>query len=229
MGSPGSTESGQFAAYNNLAVQMAGQHGCVVRWSVHPAQVLSGLRLTVSGSTGRATLMIADETAPWRLETRIGSEVTVSELADWNPYAASLEELREATSGREASCWPDAARAVELAETIDRSLAKGRTINLHEQEFSETSTFKGMMTSVGCALLMASLVLVVASVVVANLLKHAGAVQAAAAIGIVPYVIVGLLGIFLAMQLLLKLARPGEGASSAQATREGDALVKPND
>jgi myo-inositol 2-dehydrogenase/D-chiro-inositol 1-dehydrogenase len=53
--------------------------------------------------------------------------------------------------------WLDACRSVELAETIARSLKRGRTIELHYEDFSEQSTFKGMMTSLGCGLLVAAL------------------------------------------------------------------------
>jgi hypothetical protein len=45
----------------------------------------------------------------------------------------------------------------------------------------------------------------------------------------VPYVIVGALGIFLAMQLLLKLARPNEGRASGQDKREYEASAEPDD
>ena len=39
---------------------------------------------------------------------------------------------------------------MELAETIDRSLHKGRTIELHYEDYTEEGTFKGTMTSLGC-------------------------------------------------------------------------------
>jgi myo-inositol 2-dehydrogenase/D-chiro-inositol 1-dehydrogenase len=229
MGSPGLNPSGELSAYNNLAVQMAGQHGRIVRWSISPAQELVGARLTVSGSAGRATVSMPPEPDPWRLEIKFQGESKVFESADWNPHAASLDELRAAIRMRQPSRWPDAARAIELAETIDRSLAKGRTINLHQQEFSDVSTFKGLMTSVGCALLIGSLLVAVAAVVVANFLKHAGAGQAARLVGAVPYVIVVLMGLFLAMQLLLKLAQKSESPPPGQDNLKGKATVKPDD
>ena len=48
-----------------------------------------------------------------------------------------------------AATWADAARAVELADTVPRSLAKGRAIDLHQEEFSELGTFRGTMASLG--------------------------------------------------------------------------------
>ena len=49
--------------------------------------------------------------------------------------------------------WPDAARTIELAETIPRSVKRGRGIDLHQEEFSELGTFRGTMASLGCGII----------------------------------------------------------------------------
>ena len=209
MGSPGTTAGGEPAAYNNLAVQMTGSENRLLRWWVVPTDEFSGGRLTVTGLRGKATLTMPPEPAVWRLELRTDGQPTVTEAPPWDPYRAALDELRGTLADRQApSRWPDAARAVELAETIDRSLAKGRTIDLYEQEYSPSATFKGIMSGVGCALLLLALAGMVIGALAANLLKHAGFQQAAQVVGAVPYVLLALLIVFLGLQFLLSVTRP---------------------
>lgn len=216
MGSSGTTAAGEFAAYSNLGVQMTAGENRLLRWWVVPADEFSGSRLTLTGERGKAILTMPDpitaasiDDAIWRLEIRTGGEPNVVEAGPWDPHLASLAELRGALTDHPApSRWGDAARTVELAETIDRSLAKARTIDLYEQEYSSAATFKGIMSSVGCALLLFALAGMVVGALAANLLKHAGFLRAAQVVGTLPYVFLALFVIFLALQLLLRIARP---------------------
>ncbi|MBI3469100.1 MAG: hypothetical protein HY000_39350, partial [Planctomycetes bacterium] len=82
----------------------------------------------------------------------------------------------------------------ELAEGVERSLLKGRTIEIQREDHSEQGTFKGMMTSVGCGLLMISLLVVLAAALASGL----GFQQ----FRFWPYLLLGVLGAFLLMQLL---------------------------
>jgi hypothetical protein len=220
MGSPGTTAAGELVAYNNLGVQMASSDNRLLRWSVGPIDEFRGGRLTATGSRGKAILWMPEGSAPWRLEVRTGADSSVLDAEAWDPYAEALAQIQPALSGGESqSRWPDAARAVELTETIERSLAKGRTIELHQEQYSDASTFKGTMTSVGCALLLVALALIVGGAVAANMLKHAGAVDAARIVSALPYVLVAVFGLFLALQFMLKLARPG--SANGHATKDG--------
>jgi len=96
--------------------------------------------------------------------------------------------------------WSDAARAVELAEAVERSVRRGRTIELHDEDFSEEATFKGTMTSLGCAVLMFGLVTLV---VAAAFRQH----------GRWLYVLLVVFLLFLALQLfrLVFRGRPKSG------------------
>jgi hypothetical protein len=208
MGSPGKTADGEFAAYNNLGVQMSGSENRSHRWWVVPADEFSGGRLTLIGERGKATLLMP-AASPWRLEVKTGGEPSFIEAPSWSPYLASLDELRETIADRHVkSRWPDAARAIELAETIERSLVKGRMIDLYDQEYSSSATFKGIMSGVGCALLLLALAVMVIGALAANVLRHAGFVKAAQVVGATPYVLLGLFVVFLALQFLLRVARP---------------------
>jgi myo-inositol 2-dehydrogenase/D-chiro-inositol 1-dehydrogenase len=126
-------------------------------------------RLTVSGSSGSLTLeydpLFHD---PARLVRRGGdsSSQSITELEPWDPHAAIMHTLRASMDLRstplQADPSPslaDGTRAMELSESVARSLRRGRTIDLHYEAISEESSFKSIMTSTGCVILLAVLVI----------------------------------------------------------------------
>ncbi len=123
--------------------------------------------------------------------------------------AVALEKLAAARAGQEVDpTWAEAARTVELAETIDTSLARGRTIDLHREEFTDIGTFKGTMASLGCGLLMAGLALVVFVAMVRVLAVQAGWNGVVQILDFWPYLLLAVLGIFLVLQLLVLIGKP---------------------
>jgi predicted dehydrogenase len=85
-----------------------------------------------------------------------------------------------------ALTWQDAVRQLELDDAARRSVAKRRASTLEYQEATEEAGFKGLMTLFGCALLWASIILLILS----RWVPWAG------------WLIAPLFGIFLIMQLL---------------------------
>jgi hypothetical protein len=57
---------------------------------------------------------------------------------------------------------------MELADAVEHSLQRGRTIELHYDTPSEHSTFKGIMSGVGCLLLIVGLVVLVIATTAVN-------------------------------------------------------------
>jgi len=121
----------------------------------------------------------------------------------------------EAGDAVPTATWADAARAVELAETVPRSLAKGRAIDLHREEFSELGTFRGTMASLGCAIVLAGLLVLVAATLVGGIANELdpqrwGIVKTVATriADAWPVVVLVALGAFLALQLLPLLVGP---------------------
>ena len=126
-------------------------------------------RLTVSGSSGSLTLeydpLFHD---PARLVRR-GSESSsepVTGLEPWDPHAAIVQTLRTSWERRSTPAQADPSpsladgtRAMELSEAAARSLRRGRTIDLHYEAISEESSFKSIMTSTGCVILLAVLLI----------------------------------------------------------------------
>jgi myo-inositol 2-dehydrogenase/D-chiro-inositol 1-dehydrogenase len=120
-------------------------------------------RLVVTGAEGSLTLE-SDPTfrGPACLIRRSSRDVEGrTGLEPWDPHAAILTVLNEAVARRDPDVHPnllDGTRAMELSEATVRSLRRGRTVDLHYEEISEAGTFKGVMTSIGCVLFLAALV-----------------------------------------------------------------------
>ncbi len=195
--------------YATLGVQMHGPQGIDARWSVVAVQDTRGAKITLTGTRGRVTAELTTQDAPWTLETQTVDTPQRQEFAGWNWTNAALDQFVAALEGRQTSVdWVDACRAVELTETIARSLQKSRTIELYYEDYTEDATFKGMMASLGCGLLMLTLLLLV--------LVGVGEQMKVPYLGVWRYLVVGVLGLFLALQLLLFTSkkRPITGASA---------------
>jgi len=179
----------------NLGVQMTGPAGILVRWSIEPPEISVGLRVSLLGPEGKATLTLPDDaTADATLQLPAGATAN-DELADDRSTEATLEAFVAALRGEPA--WPDwhaAARGLELADSIELSLRKGKTIPLYNTVPSEQGTFKGVMAAAGCFMLFASLGLLLLALVLARFgVPHADKL---------PYAVAALLIIFLALQTL---------------------------
>jgi hypothetical protein len=211
----GALGSGQGAArYANLGVQLAGPRGVVARWSLQPGEI-DQARLEARGTQGRATVRMPPAGAAWELlvEGRSGTGPPRCFPADDVPRKA-IEALQLAVRGQYSpDMWLEASRSVELAETIDRSLDRGRVIELHHDDFSEESTFKGTMAAMGCGLLL------VAAIVMAT-----GSVAGYLGLGIAdywPHTLLLTLGLFLGVQFFLRLARRREKPGAAESKPSG--------
>ena len=144
----------------SLLVQLRGPKG-------RPAEVRLWVgapepaRLILAGAEGSLTL---EHDAAYLGASRLirrstdGAEEVV-EIPPWDAKGAILRSLSDAVAGIPSRPdLLDGTRAVELAEAAARSLRRGRTVDLHYEEVSEAGNFKTVMTSTGCMLLVAILV-----------------------------------------------------------------------
>jgi myo-inositol 2-dehydrogenase/D-chiro-inositol 1-dehydrogenase len=119
-------------------------------------------RIVLTGSEATLTLELDPGTAPEGrsrlLRRSTAGGVLVTELEPFDPHEAVLDALEAALAGRDVHPdLTDATRAMEITEGVARSLRRGRTVDLHYEEISEAGTFKSVMTSVGCLVLVAAL------------------------------------------------------------------------
>jgi predicted dehydrogenase len=190
--------------YANLGIQMSGPSNVLVRWSVGPVEDQAGARLMLLGSEGKATLWMPDAEQPWVLETRLGEQPGRETFDSWHPTSVVLARLAALLAGETVHPdWHDALRTMELADAIDHSLHRGRTIELQFGKPSEQATFKGMMSGVGCALLMVALLGTILATAVAGLKFQLAKIW--------PVFLLGVLVLFLLLQLL-RLAFPADAA-----------------
>jgi len=85
---------------------------------------------------------------------------------------------------------------------VPRSLAKGRAVDLHQEEFSELGTFRGTMASLGCGLVLLALLVLVAATLVAGIAAEFNWELGKSITGAWPAVILAVLSTFLALQFL---------------------------
>lgn len=90
---------------------------------------------------------------------RIGSQSTFRDIApaadDRDGSACVLSQLDGLLKrSAPAATWNDVVRIFEIAEAMQRSVRRRRTIDLHFETTSERSQFKTQMTAIGCGVLL---------------------------------------------------------------------------
>jgi predicted dehydrogenase len=150
------------AGFANLGVQLTGPSGVLARWSVAPVADQAGAVLSIVGSRGKVTLRMpeaggASESADahvWHVEESPGG-APPSRFDGTGGPALAIDALEQALSGpTPPDDWGDAVRAAQLTEAVERSLRRGRVISLEFDEHTEEGTFKGVMATLGCGLLL---------------------------------------------------------------------------
>lgn len=205
--------SGGETAWPTLAVGLNGPNQLPVRWQVAKDQP-AGLTIELICSTGTIRLDAPDAN-DWQLRHQPddnGSPVSKppQESMAFDPGQVMLEILQDQLSkntpsdpgGIPVGNWADAARGIEIAETVPRSLKKGRAIDLHQEEFSELGTFRGTMASLGCGIIMLGLFVLFLATLIGGIAQAAGWGFAERLVSIWPYVVLVTLLLFLALQLL---------------------------
>ena len=104
---------------------------------------------------------------------------------------------------------------MELSEATARSLRKGRTVDLHYEAISEEASFKSVMTSTGCMLIIGALLIIP--------LALAGPPLGLNWTIYIAYVIPPVLVLFIILQTLRFAVRKSEPEESHARTEEATA------
>ena len=190
------------AAWPTLAVGFTGPDQVPVRWQVAPGPV-PGLRITLQHARGSVEVTAPDDDTPW---TWSGPPPATLAFDRGAAILGVLTGSAAAEPSLPPARWADAARAIDLAEAVPRSLARGRAIDLHQEEFSELGTFRGTMASLGCGLVLLALVVLLAATLVGGIASELDWEFGAAIAGAWPVVVLAALVAFLALQVLPTLA-----------------------
>ena len=216
------------AGWANLAVGLSGPDQVSVRWQVAKGHTRE-LTIQLICERGRLCIDIPERACGvWAVTQQTDGGISdllpefPSETAPFQPAEVLLELLLLAVKGDAdnhsnssipPAIWPDAARTIELAETIPRSVKRGRGIDLHQEEFSELGTFRGTMASLGCGIIMAGLFILFLATLVGGVARAAGWSFGERLAAIWPYAILTTLILFLILQLLPFLLPKDSGNS----------------
>lgn len=189
-----------------MSVHMSSDEGAIANWSITPRLEGCEAELTVIGQRGRARLLMTADPADWALEYG-GERVQHREWRDFNGPLWALQAAVHNPDGGES--WRHATNGLELADTVQQSLRRGKTIDLYGVEPTEEATFKTMMAAGGCLALTATVVLAVLMMV----LDSIGVTSWGPSVWRKwPILLVATLLVFLALQLL-RLVFPDPPAS----------------
>jgi len=159
---------GGYASFN---VQMFAQDEVLAVWSLMPADKLpADGRLIVQGHRGQVTLTMPPEEERWTVQLA-GAQPRSLTFPQASSVRAAIQLVQDACHhARPATpTWDEACRAIEVAESAERSRRRGRTEELYQDIVTEEGTFKGMMAAGGCGLLLLALLVPLAVAVAEGL------------------------------------------------------------
>ncbi len=206
----------------NLLVNLSGPAPFTARWSVAPVVDEPGGRLIVIGSEGRALLTMPHRGA-WSL--RIDGDSPQEFIArDDEQLAAAWRTVRQAVDrSQPVAVWSSLCHDFDAVGSIDRSIQRGRTVELLADSQSEEDNFKGVMAVGGCLTLTAVLLVLLLAAVVEGLQLP---IRDSVAWRFWPMYLLGPIVLFLGLQLLGLFARPNHPHPSAADTGPGKSPSK---
>ncbi|MBL9164570.1 MAG: hypothetical protein JNL18_17715 [Planctomycetaceae bacterium] len=178
--------TGNDADYSALSVQLLGAAELPVRWHVEPPADVEGLNLQFICERGRETIRFDSHSG-------VGQDLQVGAATAIGRFTSAITAQDAA-----ASNWLQALRAMELTDSIEISLRRGRMIDVHDQQLTEQLAFKGTMSAFGCAVLL----LIIPGLLALGWLAGAVGIPLAE---YWPHVLLAILTIFLGLQFLPKL------------------------
>lgn len=217
------------SAWGTLAVGFSGPDLLPARWQVSPGGP-AALTIVLQHAAGSVRVEAPDvgpwlSSAPRPVAEPFDPGGLMLGLVDRVVADGAMPAAIPATTVPPAT-WSDAARAIELAETVPRSLAKGRAVDLHREEFSEIGTFRGTMASLGCGLVLLALVVLLVATLIGGIAREFGWEFGKRLAEAWPGVVLAVLSLFLLLQLVPLLVGDDRtrratdgGADGAQATR----------
>ncbi len=195
--------------FSGLNVYLTTHADLTVRWAIDRLLSAEDGRITIEGERGRAVLNITGRhwslaISPAADSTEEAPPATNAESFDaWQPAEATLANLESAVAGSPiAPSWLDASRAADIADMVEVSLRRSRTIDIYNETYNEQGTFKGMMGIAGCGLLMVALFTLIGAAIGQKTARFLKQEWLATAFGYWHYVLLAVLVAFLALQLL---------------------------
>ncbi len=190
----------QATTYAGLSVQLLGKSDVPVRWQVGPIEESTDSQLTLVAQHGKLTVEFDELGSAFQYSVSKQGQSSTTQLMAPDSAAMAIQRFANAVNAKQGreSTWSNALAAMELTDTIEISLRRGRMIEVHQQQLTEQLAFKGTMSALGCGVLL----------VVPPLLLFLGWIADLVGLPVAkywPHVLLGLLALFLAVQLIPKL------------------------
>lgn len=215
--------------FSGLNVYLTTVLGKTIRWSVDRQLPAGQGRITIESPSSRVSLSMTDSV--WFVTTRhsptapneASAELSEEPFPAWNAPQAMLVPLESQLAGKPvAPTWLDAARAADVADMVEVSLRRSRTIDIYNESYNEQGTFKGLMGMAGCGLLLVALFTLFAAALGEKTARFLELEALAAVFGYWPYALLVVLVAFLLLQLLRYIVPPprekrGEQSSGKQS------------
>ncbi|MDG2208126.1 MAG: hypothetical protein P8K78_09510 [Pirellulales bacterium] len=184
-----------------LNVQCASRSGGLVRWSaLRSFQDDAAAHLLIEGSAGRCELRL-NASEQWTVKTASGEQT----------FPAGNLMAQCAAAADSPADWRTVTHSLEVREAAEKSMKRGRLVRLNLDGRGERTAFKGTMASLGCGLLLGGLFLMIISAFILSFSDAAGLGKFTQWISKLPWVLAGLMLLFLMIQLLaLVIPRGGE-------------------
>ena len=153
-------------SYDNLSVQMHAAEDTIATWTVSPFDNRAVTRIETITRDRTFCLSLPSDVTRWEIVDSVGNTVWHA-AEDTHLVTDALDRFVSQVQGRRSlPNWVDACRNLEITEVIADSLRRRRTIDLLYEEHSEETTFMGIMSMGGCAiLLLGTLFLIVAGII----------------------------------------------------------------
>lgn len=175
-----------------LRVQLTTESGTFISWSIGSTGHQDEAEWRAVGDGGSAVIRPAG--TEWPIELTHNGETKLQTFSAGQTLQAAAAAVVVGLTDPLHTMWREAIADLELVEAVERSVRKGRTVELYHEEASEESTFKGLMAAGGCLLLLLAIGLAITAatfgrfrLVIAN---------------VWPYALLLVLAVFLGLQLL---------------------------
>ncbi len=188
------------ATYAGLSVQLLGLSEVPVRWQVGPVDQNKNSRLSLIARQGKIAFEFDATGHALQVSVSQGGQVEATPLGPTDAASQAIARLASSQEEEGASTWPCALTAMELADTIEISLRRGRMIEIHQQQLTEQLAFRGTMSALGCGALLVLPPLLLLCGWLAELVGLPVAITKSW-----PYVLLALLALFLGLQVLPKI------------------------
>ncbi|MEO1992337.1 MAG: hypothetical protein ABGW78_10430 [Pirellulales bacterium] len=210
-------------AWPTLTVGLSVESQIPVRWNVL-GNTSSSLNITLTQIHGTTRVHIPTASSSW--EWYQSNKPTPEKYHPVSRGQTMLDAVRQALASASnhvehtpPATWTDAARCIEIAETIPRSLMKGRSIDLHQEEFSEIGTFKGTMASLGCGIVLAGLFVLILASLVGGIAREAQWAFGEQIASMWPVIVLTALMLFLGLQILPSLVKDTDTPASEKTQK----------